>query len=63
MFLIKGRLSITTETSYHAHFNIFHCLQLLNHSGLTHPDLSEAALPELEVKTEGFSGDLPGILG
>lgn len=29
---------------------------------LTHPDLSEAALSELEVETEGLSRDLPGIL-
>lgn len=29
---------------------------------LTHPDLSEAALSELEVETERLSRDLPGIL-
>ena len=30
---------------------------------LTHPDLSEAALAQFEVQTEGLPGDLPGILG
>lgn len=30
---------------------------------LTHPHLSKAALPKLEIKAEGFSGDFPGILG
>lgn len=30
---------------------------------LTHPDFSKAALSELEVKAEGLSRDLPGILG
>ena len=30
---------------------------------LTHPDLSEAALAQLELQSEGVPGDLPGVLG
>ena len=28
---------------------------------LTHPDLSEAALAQLELQSQGLPGDLPGI--
>ena len=28
---------------------------------LTHPDLPEAALAQLEVQAEGLAGDLPGV--
>lgn len=30
---------------------------------LTHPHLSEAALAQLDLQTQGLPGDLPGILG
>ena len=29
----------------------------------THPDLSKAALAQLEVQAEGLPGDLPGVPG
>lgn len=34
-----------------------------NDSALTHPDLSEAALPQFQVEAEGLSRNLPGVPG
>lgn len=39
------------------------CFKKWSQAGLTHPDLPKAALPELDVQTQGLSGDLPSVLG